>query len=641
MKLIKARVTNYKSIEDSGWVRIDPVTCLVGKNEAGKTAFLQALEKIKPIEGVNADFDYELEYPRQALNTYKKTHASNPAIVVEAVYELDDGDAAAIEADFGTGALSGREVTIRKNYANYTTYTIPYNEGAIVKHLVGAAGLPAEVAAELLSKAETCSALYAAATALGSEPPQAPTLVAEMASWRDGKIGCTLIDKHVGPLMPRFFYFDDYSIMEGRIAVSALKARRDASELDEADRTFLALLGLVGATLEEFESQDNRERLIASLEAAGNTISDELFEFWTQNKQLAVIFDLSGPDAAAGPPYNEGTNLQIRIRNDRHRVTVPFDQRSRGFVWFFSFLAYFSQLEQERQDDLILLLDEPGLSLHATAQGDFLRFIAERLAPDHQVIYTTHSPFMIDARKLDQVRTVVDRDDLGTVISDEVFRADKETLFPLQAALGYDLAQTLFVAPDNLLVEGASDVIYMQVLSVACEAEGKTSLDPRWVIVPVGGIDKIASFLSLLGGQNLNTSVLIDASGSGDQQRIKNMQETGHLSKHDLIRITEFTGTTAADVEDLFEPGFYLQLVNPAFAQRLAKKLTVAELGAGDPRITKRIQAHFDQNSLGHFSHLRPATHLLREQATLLDKIPEKTLDRAAGLFERINKNLT
>ncbi len=423
MKLIKARVTDYKSIEDSGWVRIDPVTCLVGKNEAGKTAFLQALEKIKPIEGVNADFDYELEYPRKALNAYKKKHASSPAVAVEAAYELDDGDIAAIEADFGAGALSDREITVRKDYANATKYVIPYDEPAIVKHLVGRAGLPAELAARL-SKAASCAELHAAVTALGDEPPQAANIIVEMASWRGGKVGCALIDRHVSPRMPSFFYFDDYSIMEGRIAVSALKARRDSEQLDEADRTFLALLGLVGVTLEEFESQDNRERLIASLEAAGNTISDELFEFWTQNRQLAVVFDLAGPDAAAGPPYNESTNLQIRIRNDRHRVTVPFDQRSRGFVWFFSFLAYFSQLKQERKDDLILLLDEPGLSLHATAQGDFLRFIADRLAPDHQVIYTTHSPFMIDARKLDQVRTVVDRDDVGTVISEDVFRAD-------------------------------------------------------------------------------------------------------------------------------------------------------------------------------------------------------------------------
>lgn len=638
MKLTGARVTNYKSIDDSGWVRIDDVTCLVGKNEAGKTAFVQALEKIKPIHGVNSKFDYELDYPRKSLNAYKRVHENDPATVVQATYELAPEDISAVEAEFGVGALAGREITVSKTYANSSLFAIPRDESVIVKHLVANAGLPADLATEL-SAATSCSALHSALKAYASDPPQAAALLTQMDAWQDSEIGKALIDKHISPRLPRFFYFDDYSILEGRISVPALKARGVNGQLDDADRTFMALLGLVGSSLEEFESQDNRERLIASLEAAGNTISDELFEFWSQNKQLAVIFDLSGPDAAAGAPFDQGTNLQIRIRNNRHRVTVPFDQRSRGFVWFFSFLAYFSELERERDEDLILLLDEPGLSLHAMAQGDFLRFIAERLAPDHQVVYTTHSPFMIDARKLNEVRTVVDRDDVGTVVSDDVFRADAETVFPLQAALSYDLAQTLFVAPDNLLVEGASDLIYLQVLSAACEAAGRIFLDPRWVIVPVGGIDKIASFLSLLGGQKLNTSVLIDVAG-GDQQRIKNLQASGHLSEHDLIQVTEFTGASAADIEDLFDPSFYLQLVNPAFASRLAKKLTLTQLGKGDPRIAKRIQTYFDQNELGHFSHLRPATHLLREQAKLLDKLPASTLDRAAALFERINKNL-
>ena len=93
-------------------------------------------------------------------------------------------------------------------------------------------------------------------------------------------------------------------------------------------------------------------------------------------------------------------------------MTVPFDDRSKGFVWFFSFLAYFSQIERGDRD-LVLLLDEPGLSLHAKAQGDFLRLIENRLAPKHQVVYTTHSPFMIDARKLDRIRTVEDVDGKG------------------------------------------------------------------------------------------------------------------------------------------------------------------------------------------------------------------------------------
>ena len=96
------------------------------------------------------------------------------------------------------------------------------------------------------------------------------------------------------------------------------------------------------------------------------------------------------------------------------------------------------ELEDENRN-LLLLLDEPGLNLHAMAQKDFLRFIDERLAPRHQVIYTTHSPFMIDLDRLGSVRTVQDMDDRGTVVSDDVMVHDSETVFPLQVAMGYQL----------------------------------------------------------------------------------------------------------------------------------------------------------------------------------------------------------
>ena len=78
-----------------------------------------------------------------------------------------------------------------------------------------------------------------------------------------------------------------------------------------------------------------------------------------------------------------------------------------------------------------MLLDEPGLSLHAKAQGDFLNFIDERLAKRYQVVYTTHSPFMIEPTKLNRVRTVQDVDDRGTVVTSDVMRTDRDTLFPI------------------------------------------------------------------------------------------------------------------------------------------------------------------------------------------------------------------
>lgn len=636
MKLVKAKVTNYKSIDDSDWVEIDAVTSLVGKNESGKTAFLQALNKFNPVGGQDGHFDLTTEYPRKGLNRYKREHEESPAPAVSVVVELDDDDVGELSASLAD-ALRSRVVTVTKHYDNRTLWCIDLDEGQLVRGLVAPAGLPKQTA-RALTGCGLVSQLRRQLGELGDELPQATQLVARIDDWREGSPALAVIDQ-LEHRLPRFFYFDDYSIMQGRISVPHFIAKRDQEELDDSDRTFLALLRFVGAELEEFESDANYERLKADLEAASNEISDELFRFWSQNDQLAVEFDISGPDPDALPPLNQGTNLHVRIHNDRHRVTVPFDQRSRGFVWFFSFLAYFSELEKKKDQHLILLLDEPGLNLHAKAQEDFLRFIDERLAADYQVIYTTHSPFMVEPTKLGRVRTVEDLDDEGTKVSDQVFRSSSETVFPLQAALGYELAQTLFVAPDNLLVEGPADLIYLRVLSEATRAAGLDSLDERWVVVPVGGIDKIATFVTLLGGNRLNTSVLIDVS-SRDEQRIERLRENGHLGEHSLIQIGEITGARDADIEDLFDPGFYVQLVNGAYGRQLKSRLTVKDLADGDPRIIKRIERHFEKETLGRFSHYRPALHLMREQATLVPKLSEKTLERAAELFGRINGTL-
>lgn len=246
------------------------------------------------------------------------------------------------------------------------------------------------------------------------------------------------------------------------------------------------------------------------LEAAANQITDEVFSYWSQNDDLSVEFDLDfkAPSEGQGwdPPF-----LHVRIRNPRHRVTLEFDNRSRGFIWFFSFVAAFS--EYRHKNRLIILLDEPGLSLHAAAQDDLLRYIDEQLAPQHQVIYTTHSPFMIQPGKFERVRAVEDKDEVGTIVSTDFLNTSRETLFPLQAALGVEVGQTLAGAPDNLGVEGPADVLYLDVMSAHLKRLGRTGLDPHWRLVPAGGLDKIPAFISLFGA-DLNVATVFDV-GTG------------------------------------------------------------------------------------------------------------------------------
>lgn len=96
------------------------------------------------------------------------------------------------------------------------------------------------------------------------------------------------------------------------------------------------------------------------------------------------------------------------------------------------------------------------------AQGNLLTFL-EELSENYQIIYTTHSPFMIYSNHLDRVYTIYETKD-GSIISDSVQQKDANTLFPLQAALGYTIAQNLFVNKNNLVVEGISDLVYLKCL---------------------------------------------------------------------------------------------------------------------------------------------------------------------------------
>lgn len=135
-------------------------------------------------------------------------------------------------------------------------------------------------------------------------------------------------------------------------------------------------------------------------------------------------------------------------------MTTELGSRSRGFVWFFSFLAWYSDVRRST-GSLVLLLDEPGLTLHAKAQQDLLRYFETELKDQHQLIYTTHSPFMVDPEHFERVRIVQDKsieaegevdEGEGTKVLVDIFAASPDSLFPLQGALGYELHQTLFVA---------------------------------------------------------------------------------------------------------------------------------------------------------------------------------------------------
>ncbi|MCI5225095.1 MAG: hypothetical protein D3918_00210 [Candidatus Electrothrix sp. AX2] len=654
MKLTKVRITDFQSIRDSNEFDIGDITCLVGKNEAGKSALLKAIYRLRPIVAADAGYSITDDYPRRDVSDYeydieegKRKHA----IVARLTYELDDEDVAAVTDSFGPNALIDKTLTIRKAYEqNSITFILNIDETAALKHIFSTYSLPQEDQEQL----EACSTPDEAKKYVtDSEQTEA---IKDITEWLDAIIESGSITRYISneilySRVPKFLYFDEYYQMRGCDNIDALKRRVETKQLDKSDHPMLGLIRKARLDLDSLLKPSRTRELKNKLEGAGNYLTKSIVKYWSQNKHLQMRFDVRPAQTDDPEGMREGTNIWAEVYDTRHQVTTELGTRSKGFLWFFSFLAWYGDVQREKQN-VILLLDEPGLSLHGKAQGDLLRYFEKELLPNHQVIYTTHSPFMVDPTRFNRIRIVQDRsietaEDLpaekeGTKVTVDVLEATGDSLFPLQGALGYDIAQTLFIGTNSLIVEGVSDLLYLQVMTGALQAAGREGLDPGWTITPVGGSDKVPTFVALLGSQTkMNIVTLIDYQEK-DRQMIESMWLRRLIKKKNVLTYADFIeDKKAADVEDILGTAFYLELVNAGYKKRLGKPIEEKNLKSRHPRITVRLEEYFSENPLtgkGRFNHYRPA-HYLAESVGKM-KIPGDVLDRFEAICAMINKLL-
>jgi predicted ATP-dependent endonuclease of OLD family len=685
MRLATVHVTAFKSVKDSETLKIGDVTCLVGRNESGKTALLQALYRLNPVIDNQGIFDVTEDYPRAEEEEYQQSierKERKPATVVDTRFTLEDPELSEIQAEFGPQALSEPTLKLSKGYDNVQYHWLWVNEEAICRHLISKAGLAEELSKENAAwltlkdlaaglearaqrQAASVASAQAAANALADsdakakglaealtlqEPSGAKALREHLSKVLKSSVVQYIFQTHVSAKIPKFLYFDEYYQMAGQLNIEQLKERQANSTLLDSDRPMLGLIELARLNLDQLLATDRTEALLNKLEGTSNHLSRQVLKYWSQNRHLFVRFDLRPAKANDPEGMKSGTNLWGLVYDSTHMATTRLATRSKGFVWFFSFLAWFS-LQKKTGNKLILLLDEPGLALHGTAQGDLLRYIEAELKPHHQVIYTTHSPFMVDPFHFDRVRIVEDKSPdsedsepgqaLGTKVYTDVLEVSQGSLFPLQGALGYDLSQSLFVGPNSLIVEGVSDLIYIQTISALLESQGRVGLDGRWTVTPVGGADKVPTFAALLGAQKgMKLATLIDIQQK-DKQTIENLYKKKLLSQKNVLTFADFTGKKEADIEDMFEVTFYLELVNAEYKNALPKKIANSDLPKRD-RVLVSLNAYLEKTplKLGHFNHYRPSRYLAEHIGTLAGSIAPEALDRFEEAFKKLNSLL-
>ena len=636
MKLTNVTIYKYKSYDQQQSFPIDDdITIIVGKNESGKTAILEAIAKTNYFSD-DSDFEFNPthDYPRKEKKKYDKSGEIGKAI--SCTYLLEQEEISEIEKYLGCGVVSKWEFTVTTKYDNRITVTHPeVDTNKFLEFIGNKYNLSSEnldILKTLTSKEEILDAIDGHKSEEDdSEKEKLSKALIHIKdnyftdlNW-DSWLAAYLWQKHLKPIMPKFMYFDEYYELPSKINLETI-----SKSTTQDAKTAKALLELADVDLDDLKSPDSYEDFKAELEATSSEITQHIFKYWKNNTGLRFQFDIENKKNRDYPNTSE-KYLNIRIWSDKHHISLPLSNRSKGFNWFFSFIVWFSRIQEDKSNQYILLLDEPGLNLHAAAQADLLNFLDD-LSKEYQIIYTTHSPFMVPHNSLERVRTVYESKD-GTTIKDAIEEKDSDTLFPLQAALGYDIAQNLFINKNNLLVEGVSDLIYLTMMSSILEESGLQGIRDDITIVPVGGLDKVTSFISLLKGQNLNIVCALDTfTDQKGKARLNSLIEQKIIKDKSILFFNEFSRNVGniADLEDLFSIEEYLKFFNSAFDEY--DDIAASVIDANKP-VIQQINKIIGKSRYNHYRPSMTASKLGLSKGDF----SQGTIERFENLFKKIN----
>ena len=593
MRLTHVRVQNYRCVRDTGWFEVEQAkTILVGPNEAGKTAVLEALQQINPPDGVKG-FDPLRDYPRKLYNADIQSQKRGPSEipVASARFALDADDFAELPDGFSatsygctrdlnnelTGWLEGGPEAavfneeIRKDLMRLATYVdTRAAEGqeddeprfgadlddVISDWQVGTTTIADDRAVELRRWLDS---VFEFVDENDTTQDQRHTRLVEYTRIPE-QIDTALTN--LNNRLPVFVYFSNYFRVRPNLHLRRFADRVGRDLLDDSryDYGNLCLLKLLGFDAEELadlgdasDPGDDQEAFdlyrsqlderSIKLNAASVRLTGEIHSIWN-------------PDRARGEAdtvliHADGQYLKVVVE-DELGVQIEVDQRSAGFQWLVSFFVVFFAEAEDAHANAILLLDEPGLSLHGLKQREFRQTIS-RLAEGNQTIYTTHSPFLVGPDELDLVRVVemTDRDD-GTKVHTTVTASDPAALLPLQEALGYDLAQSLFGQQRNLILEGLTDYWYIEATSHLLRDADVADLNEKIALVPAKTAGKVVYFATILHANNLKVAALLDSDNAGEQAA---KQETliHTLGNKSILRTRDVCSSTITkpEIEDL------------------------------------------------------------------------------------------
>ena len=472
LRISSFRIRNFRNIQDTGEIRLEPITTFIGKNESGKTSTLEAI----------FSFEKDGEYADRDICNDINYESKEDFPVISLTFEIS-------------------EQTAKDHYS-------------------------------MENISEDFPVEY------------------RLTKYADGHIE-NETDLDITPPSPEIVYYNEYDLISDVLYFDETSGKEDS--------TFWNLLKIGDLTEEEIKETKGREHDQA-LENAENRIERQLNEGWSQ-KDIRINLRYSGGENCLR------LYIQDEIRDKERELTHP-SQRSEGFQWFFSFYVnMLAETEEETDGHKILLLDDPAVHLHPSGKQDWLVSL-EKIAQEEQVLYTSHSPYLIAKQYPARIRTVEDSRD-GTQISSEIFDADTGTLEPLRNALGIDMSASPFVSEGQLLVEGPSEYYILSAVGTYMEdVLDRGFLDWNKIsLMPVRGANDVIGKASWLESENLEYVILLDSDEKGRrvQERIQEHQE--HIDNNRVQLLSRRPHDRNVVIEDIFDPEVYITAANEFYLE--------------------------------------------------------------------------
>lgn len=624
MRLIRYRVTNFRSVRDSGWIETDDVTALIGTNESGKTNLLLPLWKLNPAK--DGEINLLSDAPRKRYNEFKNMETK--PFFIEAQFSLTDELVEELCRLTGSAPDDVRIVNVQKRLDPPSAFYLRFPNAQAIREVARSevsdlldaacdqlAALPSSIKAEDALKLEMLAAVTDASQLVQDEQEvtqsQLKEIKARLAAVdteAGGKRSAlvprylqlidaldALIAKTSKPLphasqearklvignLPKFVYYSNYGNLDSEIYLPHVIENMKRTDLGSREaaraRTLKVLFEFVRLEPEEILelgrdidedgprptqekiseiAEHKREREVL-LQSASTDLTQKFRDWWKQgNHQLRFQAD--------------GAHFRIWVRDEVRPEEIELEGRSTGLQWFLSFYLIFLVESQDAHEGAILLLDEPGASLHPIAQKDLSRFFAN-LAQSNQLIYTTHSPFLVDPDHLDRVRSVYVDPTGETVASPNLRASEKDfsqtnSIYAVHAAIGLSVSDMLLQGCLPVIVEGQSDQFYLSAIKTLLIGANRISPQHELIFVPSGGAKGITAVAPIVAAKEEQLPIVLldsDKPGKDNANRIRSGLYQG--AKDRVLLVGDFIHVPEAEMEDLIPSEAIAWAVNRSY----------------------------------------------------------------------------